>query len=82
MDNDITKKYTNGEVTIMWKPNTCMHSKVCWNKVTGLPEVFNPMEKPWIKMENATSERIVEQVKKCPSGALSFYYNSEVRDKI
>jgi len=39
--------------------------------------VFNPMERPWIKMENAPSERIVEQVKKCPSGALSFYYNNE-----
>jgi len=82
MDRDITKKYTNGEVTIVWKPNTCIHSKVCWNKATGLPEVFNPMEKPWIKMENATSERIVEQVRKCPSGALSFYYNSEVQDKM
>ena len=28
-------------------------------------------------MENSNTERIVEQVKKCPSGALSFYYNTE-----
>jgi len=77
MDKDITKKYTNGEVTVVWKPNVCKHSRVCWSKTTGLPEVFNPMERPWIKMENAPSERIVEQVKKCPSGALSFYYNNE-----
>jgi uncharacterized Fe-S cluster protein YjdI len=33
------------------------------------------MERPWIKPESSTTERIVEQVKKCPSGALSFYMN-------
>ena len=77
MDKDITKKYTNGEVTVVWKPNTCIHSKVCWSAATGLPAVFNPMERPWIKMEGGTTDQIVQQVKKCPSGALSFYYNSE-----
>jgi uncharacterized Fe-S cluster protein YjdI len=74
---DITKKYTNGEVTIVWKPNTCIHSRICWNTATGLPEVFNPAERPWIKPEAASTERIIEQVKKCPSGALSFYMNTE-----
>jgi uncharacterized Fe-S cluster protein YjdI len=73
---DITKKYTNGEVTIVWKPNICIHSRVCWN-AAGLPEVFNPAERPWIKPEAASTERIIEQVKKCPSGALSFYMNDE-----
>jgi uncharacterized Fe-S cluster protein YjdI len=74
---DITKKYTNGEVTIVWKPSECIHSRICWNQATGLPDVFNPAERPWIKPEGATTERIIEQVKKCPSGALSFYMNSE-----
>jgi uncharacterized Fe-S cluster protein YjdI len=78
MERDITKKYTNGEVTIVWKPAMCIHSKVCWSAGTGLPEVFNPYEKPWIKPEAATTERMVEQVKKCPSGALSFYYNDKM----
>jgi len=77
MDREnITKKYSNGEVTVVWKPGTCIHSTICWKAATGLPEVFNPKEKPWIKMEASTTERIVEQVKKCPSGALSFYYNN------
>ncbi|HXU26037.1 MAG TPA: (4Fe-4S)-binding protein [Bacteroidia bacterium] len=74
---DITKKYTNGEITIVWKPATCIHSTVCWKGAAGLGEVFNPMEKPWIKPEAASTARIVEQIKKCPSGALSFYYNNE-----
>ncbi len=72
----ITKQYTNGEVTIVWKPNICIHSRICWTAATGLPEVFNPMERPWIKPEGATTERLIEQVKKCPSGALSFYMNN------
>ena len=78
---NITKKYSNGEVTVVWKPALCIHSSICWKNETGLPEVFNPMEKPWIKMENATSERIAEQVKKCPSGALSFYFNEHETGK-
>ncbi len=78
---DITKKYTNGEVTIVWKPGTCIHSTICWKRATGLPEVFNPMERPWIKPEGASTERIVEQVKKCPSGALSFYFNEEGKEE-
>lgn len=74
--DDITKKYTNGEVTIVWKPAMCRHSTICWKHATGLPEVFNPMERPWIRPENGITQKIVDQVKKCPSGALSFYMNS------
>lgn len=70
-----TFKYTNDEVTVVWKPNTCIHSTICWK---GLIEVFNPKEKPWITMNGATTIKIIEQVKKCPSGALSYYLNTEV----
>ncbi len=71
---DITKKYTNGEVTIVWKPDLCMHSAVCFK---GLGEVFDPQKHPWITPEGSTTEKIVAQVKKCPSGALSYYMNSD-----
>lgn len=69
-----TFKYTNGEVTVVWKPNLCQHSTRCWK---GLITVFNPNERPWIKMDGANSEKIIEQVKKCPSGALSYFMNQE-----
>jgi uncharacterized Fe-S cluster protein YjdI len=75
--NDISKKYSNGEVTIVWKPAACIHSKICWDKVNGLPQVFNPMERPWIKPGAADTEAIMTQVKKCPSGALTFYMNAD-----
>lgn len=80
MEKDITKKYTNGEVTIVWKPAQCIHSTICWKQATGLPSVFNPREKPWIKMEGADTEHIVAQVEKCPSGALSFFYNDAAEE--
>jgi len=70
-----SKKYSNGEVTVVWKPDVCIHSTVCWK---GLIQVFNTKEKHWIKMDGASTERIIEQVKKCPSGALSYYMSSEI----
>lgn len=73
-----TLKYTNNEVTVVWKPKTCIHSTICWKE---LIEVFNPRERPWIKMEGADTQRIIEQVRKCPSGALSYYMNAdEIKD--
>lgn len=71
---DITKKYTNGEVTIVWKPNQCIHSTICFK---GLSPVFDPQRRPWITPEAATTQQIVDQIKKCPSGALSYYLNNE-----
>lgn len=70
-----THKYTNDEVTVVWKPDTCIHSTACWK---GLIAVFNPKERPWIKMDGATTEQIIEQVRKCPSGALSYFMNEEI----
>ncbi|MGF6848659.1 putative Fe-S cluster protein YjdI [Chitinophaga sp. W3I9] len=71
---DITKHYSNGEVTIVWKPGVCIHSEKCFH---GLPSVFNPNEKPWINAEGATTEQIISQIKQCPSGALSFFMNAD-----
>lgn len=69
-----THKYSNGELTVVWKPNVCIHSTLCWK---GLIEVFNPREKPWVKIDGAATERIIEQVRQCPSGPLSYFLNKE-----
>lgn len=71
---DITKHYKTEELTVVWKPSVCIHSRNCFS---GLGNVFNPTERPWIKPENATSEAIMNQIDKCPSGALSYYKNNE-----
>ena len=71
---DNTKKYDNGEITVIWQPGLCVHSANC---VKGLPAVFNLAQKPWINVEAADTEAIINQVNKCPSGALSFVRNKE-----
>lgn len=63
-----TKKYSNGKVTVIWEPKLCKHFGIC---VKSLPEVYRPNEKPWIKIENATDEELIDQVSKCPTKALS-----------
>jgi uncharacterized Fe-S cluster protein YjdI len=77
-----THKYTNGEVTVVWKPDVCIHSTLCWK---GLREVFDPAKKPWINAGGAGTKEIIEQVRKCPSGALSYFMNdagSEDRNQV
>lgn len=70
---DITKKYTNGEVTIIWKPSLCTHSAQCFK---GLSEVFDPRKRPWITPEHAATDKIIAQIKQCPSGALGYNMNA------
>jgi uncharacterized Fe-S cluster protein YjdI len=62
------KEYKKEDVIILWDTKKCTHSAVC---AKGLPAVFKPKERPWIQVENGSTEEIVNQVLKCPSGALS-----------
>ncbi|MEC4050371.1 (4Fe-4S)-binding protein [Flavobacterium sp. SUN046] len=71
---DLTKEYSNGEVTIVWKNSLCKHAAEC---VKNNPEVFHPKEKPWIIPENSTTDKIITTVNKCPSGALTYYLNKK-----
>lgn len=69
-------EYPNGEITILWKPKVCSHSAIC---VRTLPNVYDPKAHPWIRPENATTRELIEQVAKCPSGALSIQNNIAIK---
>ncbi|MGB0523947.1 MAG: (4Fe-4S)-binding protein [Flammeovirgaceae bacterium] len=71
---NIKKTYSNDDITVVWQPGICTHSTKCWK---GLISVFNPKERPWVKMDGASSERIMEQIDQCPSGALSYIKKKE-----
>lgn len=71
------KEYSNGEVTVVYDSAICIHAGACFK---GLPTVFQPGTRPWIKMQGADTESIIKQVQKCPSRALSFYMNSPEED--
>ncbi|MBK6542737.1 MAG: (4Fe-4S)-binding protein [Flavobacteriales bacterium] len=66
--SDKEHAYSNGEVSIVWRPGLCIHSAKCWH---GLPEVFKPGTRPWITPQGISTQRIIGQVAQCPSGALS-----------
>ncbi|MFC4261605.1 (4Fe-4S)-binding protein [Ferruginibacter yonginensis] len=72
--NNIKKEYSNGEVTIVWQSGLCQHAANC---VKNNPAVFKPKDKPWIHPEASTTAAIIDAVKTCPSGALTFYLNEK-----
>jgi uncharacterized Fe-S cluster protein YjdI len=74
MEKEVIKEYKKGDFTIVWKPRSCIHSGIC---VKGLPDVYDPKGKPWIKQENASIQELKEQIDKCPSGALTYYMKGE-----
>jgi len=73
MDQEKVKAFSNGEITIAWRPGRCIHAAKC---VGTLPQVHKPGEKPWIQIENASTEELIEQIKTCPSGALTYTENN------
>ena len=71
---NIIKKYSNDDIKVVWEPAKCIHSAICFN---GLPQVFDPGKRPWVNIEGADTATITEQVKACPSGALSLLKNEK-----
>mgnify|MGYP000014379675 CR=1 FL=1 len=71
---EVTKHYSNGELTVVWKPAKCIHAAEC---VKALPNVYKPKERPWIQAENASTADLKAQIAKCPSGALSYFIEGE-----
>lgn len=63
------KQYRSERVVVSFDPERCIHARYC---VRGLPEVFDPSERPWIRPDQAQSDRVAEVVMRCPTGALRF----------
>ena len=76
MEKEVTKEYHIEDLTIIWKPVKCIHSGICVQK---LPRVYNPKERPWIKPHNASVAELMPQIDACPSGALSYRNNKEIK---
>ncbi|MFW6694565.1 (4Fe-4S)-binding protein [Streptomyces sp. MAR4 CNX-425] len=65
----VKKTYEGRSITVTFEVARCRHAAEC---VTGLPEVFDPGERPWVRPDGAGAERVAEVVRRCPSGALQY----------
>jgi CDGSH-type Zn-finger protein/uncharacterized Fe-S cluster protein YjdI len=65
----VERVYRNDAIAVLWEPKLCIHAGYCFR---GLPEVFQPQERPWVKVDAATADKIAEVVMTCPTGALHF----------
>lgn len=77
---DRRKNYVGKHVTVHDNRAICSHAAEC---IRNLPPVFRLRERPWIYVDGADLDAVVETVKKCPSGALSYSIGEEEdRDQI
>ncbi|ADY56004.1 Iron sulfur domain-containing, CDGSH-type [Syntrophobotulus glycolicus DSM 8271] len=61
--------YLGENITVHFDLSICAHSAICLNT---LPSVFDLSNQPWINPNGADPQKIIEAIKKCPSGALSY----------
>jgi uncharacterized Fe-S cluster protein YjdI len=61
------QRYETDEIVVTYEPGICTHSGVC---ARSLFAVFNPREKRWVRLENASAQDVAATVAKCPSTAL------------
>lgn len=65
----VVRRYSNGEITVVWQPAKCNHNGNCWRK---LPQVFDTSKRPWVYIHGADSTAIAKVVEECPTGALTW----------
>lgn len=62
--------FSNEEITVTYEPRCCANAGICAKQ---LSEVFRNSVIPWIDLEGAKTDAIINQINKCPSGALKFH---------
>ena len=74
------KAYDGEKITVYYDRYLCKHIGKC---TYGYPEIFDSGRVPWIELQNETNlDKLIEVIKKCPSGALSYKLENANRETI
>jgi CDGSH-type Zn-finger protein/ferredoxin len=68
------REYSGSGVKVSFDSSLCIHVAEC---LRLMPETFDLRARPWINLENAELQKVVDTVRNCPSGALRYQLDSE-----
>jgi uncharacterized Fe-S cluster protein YjdI len=71
----IANIFSNSDITVTYQPCKCINAERCAKE---LSDVFRNSVIPWIDLDGAPAKKIIQQVRKCPSGALQYDFNRKV----
>lgn len=69
MRDEVRRVYRTDAIEVLWEPRWCIHTGNC---VRGLPQVFDPRDRPWVHVEAASADAIAAVILTCPTAALHF----------
>lgn len=67
-------KFSNKDITVTYNPCKCTLSGRCAKE---LSDVFSESIIPWINLEHSKTNKIIDQIERCPSGALEYRFNKK-----
>lgn len=66
--------FSNDQITVTYDPKCCANAGNC---IRQLSNVFRTSIIPWIDLDAADTDSIINQIKNCPSGALKYYVSNK-----
>ncbi len=69
-------EFSNKDITVCYEPCKCVHAEKCAKE---LSEVFRLSIIPWINLDGTETKKIKNQIKRGPSGALTYRKNFKKR---
>ena len=73
---DQLDEFVGRDITILDNRGVCSHAGFCTG---GLSHVWRTAIEPWIDADGAGKDEIIDIIRKCPSGALSYVEDGEVK---
>lgn len=72
-------RYDGTNATVTWDAQRCIHAAEC---VRGLPAVFDPKSKPWVRPAATEVDTLAATIYRCPTGALKLERSDGLREPV